>query len=451
MKRPPLSGTLKLLYWEAAFAMAYEAWVGLGWLSGLAGEVGISVQGMTLLAALPWVGFTGQLIALIVFRPKSSVRLRTLRLAWIARLLWVVPLLIAALLGYRSYRDGVPFPREPYFLFLATVALLVSALAQSSAVSWMSWMRGLIRGEIRGRFFGQRQRATMIAIIVANLLGAALVSWKPDGWLLGYGTLGALAVISAIVSTLLLSRVPDLSPHMSAEPIAPIVVHSPQGQRISDPPDDAHHPRRLATWLRPLRRRSFLKFLLFGASFNGIVQLAGPYFSYWFTGELAIPMREVAIWGTLANVGNLVAALYWGKRIDQTKRAVPVIALSCFLIVLSPVPYIIPGADTIRLFAPFEFVINGAAWAGYQIGMTFLLFQATSSDPKQSAIEFSLYSAASGLVGAFCALLGGQLVPFLASLGGFRALWVLGSLARLIVLGVGLKWLLRDGVQTPAT
>gem|GEM_PF-2203678 len=440
--RPLLSSFLPFLYWEAAFAMAYETWVGLGWLSGLAGEVGISLRGMTLIAALPFVGFTGQLLGMVVFRPVGSVRRRTLFLASIARALWLLPLSIAAFLGLRSIREAVPFPKEGFFLFLAATAMAVSAVAQSSAVSWMSWMRGLVRGEFRGRFFGTRQRATMTAVIAANFAGSILVGWKPDGWLYGYFTLGCLAVVSALISTWLLSKVPDLQEGRAQA--GPVAQAAPGGLSAVD---ETAYPnvRRLGTWTRPLKRTGFLKVLIFGALFNGIVQLAGPYFSFWFTGELAIPMREVALWGTLSNLGCLLASLYWGRRMDRTQDPVPVITVGCVLILLSPLPYVLPSADIIRWFAPVEYAINGAAWAAYQIGMTFLLFKSTSGSPRESAIEFSLYTAASGLSGALCALLGGQLAELLVPWGGFRALWVLGSVARALVLLVGLRWLLRKG------
>jgi hypothetical protein len=442
---------LPFLYWEAAFAMAYETWVGLGWLSGLAGEVGISIQGMTLLAALPFVGFTGQLVGLLVFRPEGSVRRRTLKLAFMARTLWLAPLGVAAFLGVRSYRAGVAFPKEGFFLFLAATALLVSALAQSSAVSWMSWMRGLVRSEIRGRFFGSRQRATMMAVIVANFTGALLVGYKPQGWLLGYAALGGLAVISAMVSTWLLSRVPDLGQGARLVASAPLAVESPAGVRISGLADEGDHVRRVQNWVKPLRNPEYLRVLLFGAFFNGIVQLAGPFFSFWFTGELGIPMRDVALWGMLSNLGCLFASLYWGGRVDRTKNPVPVLVFCCTLIVLSPLPYVLPSASVIRLFAPLEFAINGSAWAGYQIGMTFLLFRAASGNPRESAIEFSLYTAASGLSGAFCALLGGQFAQLLVPWGGFRALWVLGSALRALVLILGVRWFLDSSRELPFT
>jgi MFS family permease len=249
-----------------------------------------------------------------------------------------------------------------------------------------------------------------------------------------------------MISTFFLAQVPDLSLAQAHPAVAPAVVDSPVGQSLSYPVESKGRGS-LQSWLSPLRRPAYLRLLLFGAAFNGIVQLAGPYFSYWFTGELSLPMREVALWGTVANLGSMVAALYWGNSIDRTKKAVPVIAICCLAIVLSPLPYVFPSADIIRWFAPFEFGINGAAWAGYQIGMTFLLFRATSSNPRESAVEFSLYTAASGFVGAFCALLGGQLVQILQPWGGFRALWVLGSACRLVVLGVGLKWFLSDRLE----
>ncbi len=52
---------LTLLCWEAAFAVAYETWIGPTYINGLAGELGLDLKWVAFLAAVPWLGALGQI------------------------------------------------------------------------------------------------------------------------------------------------------------------------------------------------------------------------------------------------------------------------------------------------------------------------------------------------------------------------------------------------------
>jgi hypothetical protein len=68
-------------------------------------------------------------------------------------------------------------------------------------------------------------------------------------------------------------------------------------------------------------------------------------------------------------------------------------------------------------------------YSGFVIAQMKLLLKSGTHGPSSS--YFSTYAAFCGLSGALCAFLGGQLANLLELHGGFRALWVIGSLARL--------------------
>jgi hypothetical protein len=199
-----------LLCWEGAFAMAYDAWVGPLYLSGLAGELRVPVIYVTLFAALPWVGQVGQIIGLKIFERVRSYKRYTLILANSARALWLIPPLTAGIWGLQVYLRGTPFPVERWFVIVALVASSSALLGSSGGVSWMAWMRGLIPLRFQGRFFGTKSRFSTFAIVSAHLLGALWVGWKPGGYYLGYGVIAVLAVMAAFTSSYLLWKVPDV-------------------------------------------------------------------------------------------------------------------------------------------------------------------------------------------------------------------------------------------------
>ncbi len=420
-KRPEIRSAFSLLCWEASFALAYETWIGGSYLSGLAGELAIPVVWVTLITALPWIGSAGQLFGVRYLVRVKSVKRYVLGVAMVGRSLWLVPLGLAAYWGYRTAASGEAFPTHAWFGAMAVTACIATLLSSSGAVAWMAWIRDLIPGSIQGRFLGARQRYVMLGLIAANLLGAAWVGWKPQGLYLGYAALGVLALVAGAVSTSLLSKVP--APENRGRARAEV---SATGFR--------------AAWRELLTGTLFGRIVIFGAAFNGAIQLAGPYFPYYYTRDLAIPMSWIAVWATLTNLGCLLAAGFWGSRVDRKGGALPVLWICCLLISVSPLPYVVRSVEWVKGVAPVEFFVNGMAWSGFQLAVTTLLLRA--SPAGASAAHFSIYAFVSGLSGAAGALLGGGLSVWLAPWGGFPALWVVASVARLAT-----TWIFLTGVS----
>lgn len=394
------------LWWEGAFALAYDTWMGPTYLTGLAGELGVPVYLVSLLAAAPWIGAVGQVFGIWVLEKVGSVRTYALRLAIASRLLWCLPVFLALYWGWRAHEGGRPFPLVPWFTVLTLVAGLAALLGASSAAAWNSWVRGWVPGSFRGRFFGVRQRYVMLTLLLANLTASSCVSWKIGEFHAGYFLLAVMALISAGISSALLAQVPD------------IPLEAPVKRSFRE------------IILEPLRNERFKEALILGATFHGALQLAGPYFPYFFTHELKISMSWVAIWAALSSLGCLAFTGWWGKYIDRTQNLGRILWLTGSLIALSPLPYAFASAEVIRWIAPFEYFMNGGVWSGYSIALTALVFAACPDG--RSAVYFSLYSAAIGIAGAVANLLGARLVEWLAPWGGFRALWVVASVVRMI-------------------
>ncbi len=420
-KRGRFKSVLSLLFMEAAFAMAYETWVGATYLSGLAGSVGVGVGWVSLMTSAAWIGQVGQILGSWFAESTPSIKRTTLRLAWIARLLWVIPLATAGVWGWQQAHGIRVFPRDTWFLILVLTACISSWIACSSANAWNSWMKELIPLSIQGRFFGFRQRATMAALVLANAGAAAWISYAPGGYPIGYGIIGTLAVGSGIVSTWLLSGVPE-SHHRRLK----AVTTSPGLRR---PMNWALLKK---TYSGPLRDSRFTRFLVCAAAMNGAIAIAGPYFPYYFTKELGIPMERVSVWIILNCTGNFLASSFWGRKLDRLGDPRQILAISGAMMAFSPLPYLFPSAEVIRAIAPLEYFINGIAWSGFTLGMTAILYRV--SPRGQNRLYFSLYSAAVGISGASCALLGGGLAQLLVPWGGFRALWGLASVLRFVVV-----------------
>ncbi|MCC7440989.1 MAG: MFS transporter [Bdellovibrionales bacterium] len=407
---------LRLLWWEAGFAIAYETCVGPGILSALAGEQGVGLGLVAWLNALPWLGQTGQLAGWFVLRRAGNLKRYTVAVAAFSRALWAIPLLA----GLWAVGSGSPFPSQNWFLLAAAVAACAAPLASSSAVAWFSWMRSLVPGHLHGRFLGIRQRHVMVATLAANAFVLGIVSWKgTDGARFGFLAVLAAGVFSGALSTWLLAQVPA---HRS----------------LARNPGPGPAPAPLST---PFRDREFVRVLTFGACFHGAVHFSAPYFPYYFTHDLGFSTGTFAFWTALASLGNAVAAGVWGRRTDRPGGALATLSLCVIVIALSPFPYAVAPREWVAWLSPPEYFLNGAAWAGYVVAYTSLLF---SRVPKgASPTYFSVYSATLGIMGAAGTLLGSWVAGLLEPHGGLRALWWAGGGLRVLVAGVGIVFLYR--------
>ncbi len=388
------------LFFEGALAMAFEIWLGPTYLSGLAGELGASVPLVTLLISLPWIGSIGQVLGIFVFDKVESIKRYAIVMAILSRTLWVIPFFCAFQFGLTS----------KWLIWTAMIACISSLFASSGAISWLTWMRALVPKRFRGRFFGARQSYVMATQIIANLLAFFCVKWKPHGYFAGYGILCVLALLCGWGSALLLARVPDVKIKKQSHSIWNSIREI-------------------------LRDLPFKNLLIFWAILNGVIQMTGPFFPYYFTKDLKIPMSRVALWIVIANSGYLLTARWWGKKIDRTGSPQNTLFVSSLLVACSPLLYFfVSSPQWVCILAPFEFFMNGIAWAGFYLSIMTLLLQRVPEE--KTTLAFSLFAGASGLSSGCLTFLGGKLAQELAPYGGFRVLWLIGSLLRFVVLGL---------------
>jgi hypothetical protein len=252
----------------------------------------------------------------------------------------------------------------------------------------------------------------MAAVIAAHAFAVLMVGWRPQGLHLGYAVLLALALVSAGLSTYFLGRVRDVRKNAGSGVSSPLLTFS--------------------QILEPLRDTRFRSLVLFGAVFNGTIQLGGPFFPYYFTRELHLPLSTISFWTILTNLGWFVASVHWGKSADGKRRLGMPFWGALHLIALSPAFYIFASPEMALRIGPIDYFTNGIFWAGYNLVFTTLLLEACP--PTRCGTYYSVYAACNGLAGAIGSLVGGQLALILIPFGGFKALWVVTTVLRLGVI-----------------
>jgi hypothetical protein len=422
----------QLLFIEGAFATAFDTWTGPIYLSGLAGEMGVGVGLLSLISIVPWIGAIGQFIGLRAYHRSSSTRAYVVVSAAIARALWLITILMGWFWGIQAAHHHQPFPARNWFLLAGCVGLLSQLFGCASASAWMLWMRALISPQTRGRFFGARQRYAIIAVIAAHFMGLLWAGWAPGGYPVGYGILLSGAVICAGISTLVLNKVPN------------VVL------------DDRSIPEQAPGWIetirKPLKNRAFRQLVIFNTAFQFSIQIAGPFFPYYFTKELHISMSSVAFWTLLTNVGWFISAMYWGRRVDRVGGWRMSLLVTGSMLAISPIFYVFTSATSVRIFAPLEYFVNGIFWAGYMLVYTKLQLERSPLGSREGLFAFAVAAAAAAVGSAVGNLAGAQLASLLLPWGGFRALFLLTTILRMsTVWGLGL-WVLKcsPSLEPPA-
>lgn len=402
--------------------MLYETWFSRSYLSGLAGELGASIGIVTLLTGLPWIGSIGQVLSAWWLSRASSAKRYTWTAMAIGRSAWILVLLLAL----------VPtITKIQWLTWTAVIACFASVCTSSGDAAWLAWMHGVVPANRRGLFFGVRQRFWVIGIIGANLLGSLVVGWRRGGSYTGYAVLGILAVLSGWVSLGLLALVPS-SPHSSA-------VRFEKSE-----------------FLKPLRDPRFRVVLVLWPLLNGVVQIMGPFFPYFFTSEVEVSMSRIALWILVGNVGSLMTVGYLGARIDRTGNALEVLLWMGVLLAVSPLLYVLPSKAAILWIAPPEHFLSGIAGGGLKVGILSLLCAVTPEE--RNSLYFCVYTAFIGVCGALGTFTGGLLLKFFQSTpalqihgSGFRAFFVGGAALRALAVVGGLWWahrrLAREGAN----
>ena len=391
--------------------MLHETWFGRSYLSGLAGELGVSVGIVTLLTGLPWIGSIGQVLGAWWLSRAASAK----RYAWTAmavgRSVWIFVLLLALVPGISKVQ---------WMAWTAGIACFASICSSSGEAEWLAWMQGVVPANCRGLFFGVRQRFWVIGIIAANLLGSLLLGWQRGGSYTGYALLGVLALFSGWISLGLLAFVPS----------------SPRSSAVSFEKKE---------FLKPLRDPRFRVVLVLWPLLNGVVQIMGPFFPYFFTGEVGVPMSRIALWIMLGNVGSLMTVRFLGAHIDRTGNALEVLRWMGLLLAVSPLLYVLPSKAAIFWIAPPEHFASGIGNGGLKVAILSLLCDVAPEE--RNSLYFCVYTAFIGVFGALGTFAGGLLLKFFQATpalqihgSGFRAFFIAGAALRALVVVCGLRW-----------
>jgi len=390
---------------EGALAMAFETWVGPIYLAAWAGKIGLPAEKLPWLTSVPLLGAVAQafgVAALSSLASRLTLKWTCITLSLVSRTLWCLAFLLP--LGHS----------ESLGQSIGIIAAVSSAVGLTATSFWMSWMKSWVPRRFEGRFWGVRARGSTLGVLAAHGIAALSLHFfespSSDSTLHEpFAVILIVALLSGLGSLWILGRLPytDVSYKLRFKEI--------------------------------LACRSDLRLIGVACLFHAGISLVGPYFPYYFTHVVGLKTSEISLWYGLTQVGMMVSAMVWGKRWDLAfsgngRSPRQLLRFTGSILALSPLPYVIRQAEILRWIGPIEYFVNGLIWAGFQVGLSTILFRsAGKSDPARATLLFSVMTAAQGVTGALAAWLGSELSLALAPWGGFQALWVVGSLIRLVI------------------
>jgi len=300
---------------------------------------------------------------------------------------------------------------------------------------WQSWISDLVPEERRGRFFGLRNA-------IHGLLGVATAYGAGRGmdWLkaqghepLGYALAFGLAVVFALVSTILLTRQPE--PELAPRP------------RLS----------LRETFIGPLKEPQFRRLTIFVAAWFLTGTLASPFYIVHMMKNLHFSFAAIGVYSIIGGVTGMVMQLFWGRAIDRF-GARPVTVLNFALVGIMPLLWLF-ATPSFRLPIWGDALMNGLVWTGANLGLWALLLE-LADNPAHRESYFAIYTAVTGL-GAFAAsMLSGVVAQalhgFHARIAGltfinFHIMFLAAGLLRFVSLPLLLRVHERDSKSVPHT
>lgn len=383
MKTPALTRTgLRISTIEGCWATIHSVVTTGAFLTGFALFIGANDFQLAILISIPLLAQLAQLPGAYLMERTGWRKPTVAWNAFIGRLVWLPMALI-------------PFMdlSRPVLVFIILFGL--GSIAMNIAgPAWVSWMSDLVPAPVRGRYFGNRNRA----LGVATIAGSLAIGWMLDRICesgheaLGYLTIQGIGIFAAIMAFVLIRRQPE--PELHREILPPLREYI----------------------LRPMRNHEYRRVMAFFIYWLFAVGFSSPFFAAHLIKHMEWSFTALALLGMLSAGASILFHPFWGRMIDRVGHK-PVLAINAIVIIHLPLYY---------AFCPYHLkwpilingVITGIVWSGFNLATFNLLIHVMPE--KGRAGYVALYSSLNGVITFASALLGGWVAHYLAD---FHAVW----------------------------
>lgn len=268
---------------------------------------------------------------------------------------------------------------------LTALAVLYQVTIGVISPMWNSLVGDVISPDIRGVFFGSRNRWIAIATFVSLALAGQVIHLA-KGWgatALGFSAIFAVAGCARILSGFTFRKTID-----------PVFIVTDESK--------------FTFWrfIRQVRRSNFVKFVLFVSGMNFAVAVSGPYFAMYMLKDLHLTYVEYTIVVATAVLAQFGVMRSWGAVSDQfgNKR---ILSICGWIVAFNPLMWLVSSHFAWILFVQLH---SGFFWAGFNLAAANFVFDAVSPQKRARCV-------------AYQAIINGVLVCLGSLLGGFIVTW----------------------------
>jgi MFS family permease len=287
---------------------------------------------------------------------------------------------------------------------------LGTAFDAVSQPPWGSMMADLVPMELRGRFFGGRNRIAGFIAMVFSYIAGGILQLLTTNTNLAFSIIFAGAIVSRLTSLYFLAQM--------NEPLVPAASKNGQDG--------------LLRITRNLFSSNIGRFTVFHSLINFTATIAGPFFAPYMLRELKFDYITYAIINSASTLSTIGFMTWWGKRTDKAGN-IRVLQFTSFLIPFVPIGWLVSRDFYWILVVQ---VFSGFIWAGFQLASSVFLFDA--SPPENRTRHIAIYNTLMYLGVSLGSLTGGILSPFLPEINGsyFLTIFLVSGIARLAVVFV---------------
>jgi MFS family permease len=287
------------------------------------------------------------------------------------------------------------------------IAYMTLSTASDSALNpvWGSMMADLVPTQMRGRFFGLRNRITAFVSLALAYAAGGILQLLTGNTNLAFTIIFTGAMVSRLVSFYFLSRM--------YEPLSPATE-----KRGNDG---------VLKIARGLFSTNTGIFIIFCALINFTTTVAGPFFSPYMLLNLHFSYIVYTIVNSVAGLATVGFMTWWGKRIDRA-GSIKVLKITSLFVPLIPIGWALYHSLWWLIIIQ---IFSGFAWAGFQLSSGVFILDAA---PAQNRTRYiALYNSLIFLGVSVGSLTGGIVAPLLPPFMGsyFTSIFMVSGVARL--------------------
>ncbi len=296
----------------------------------------------------------------------------------------------------------IPVAIIPYLITGSIPILLLSIVISSLfsaflSIAWASLVSDIVHEEVRGRFFGYRNKLCAIASLVTVMAAGIVLEFYPT--LTGFLAIFLAAGIAGVLSAYYFFRFPNIE-----------------------------QVKRKVEILPAMKEKRFKIFILSVFVLQFGVSFAAPFMNVYILENLGGTYAWISLIIFVSGLSTIFVQKKWGNISDAIGHKY-VVAITSVLIAVVPLGYLF--ANSPEFLLPVN-IMSGIAWAGFNLAVFNYLLEIS----KRKIISSALFWTFSNVAIFIAPVIGGYIIdmPQITFINNFQLVFAISWLIRIFAV-----------------